>query len=62
MLATVTAAAHISPGWKAVAVLIGFAVLGLLWACIGLTNTKIGWMVWKLVDGEDDSRPTVPRR
>ena len=58
MLATVAAGAHVSSGWKALAVLIGFALLGLLWACIGLTNTKIGWKVWKLVDGEDGARST----
>ena len=58
MLATVAAAAHISPGWKTVAVLIGFALLGLLWAWIGLTNTKIGWKVWQLVGGEDGPSST----
>jgi hypothetical protein len=58
MLAMVGAAAQINPTWKAIAVLIGLAVLGLLWACIGLTNKKIGWKIWKLVKGADGPSST----
>jgi hypothetical protein len=53
MVAVVGAAAQVSSGWKLVAVLIGFALLALLWAFIGLTNKQIGWKVWKVVEGTD---------
>ncbi len=58
MLAMVGATAQVSPGWKAIAVLIGLALLGLLWACIGLTNKKVGWKIWKLVKGADGPSST----
>ncbi len=58
MLAMVGAVAQISPGWKAIAVLIGLAPLALLWACIGLTNKKIGWKIWKVVKGADGPSST----
>jgi len=51
-------AAHATPAWKAVAFLIGLALLALLWVFIGVTNKKIGFRVWKLVKGADGSSST----
>jgi hypothetical protein len=58
MIATVGATAQISSGWKWLAVLIGLAVIGLLWVAVGLTNRKIGWRIWKLVEGADGTSST----
>lgn len=33
--------------------LIGFAVIGAVWAFIAVTSKTIGWKAWKLADGED---------
>jgi hypothetical protein len=53
MIASVVTTASVSYGWKWLAVLIGFAVLALLWAFLALTNRQTGWKIWKLVEGED---------
>jgi hypothetical protein len=58
MVAILASAGQVSTGWKWIAALIGLGVLGLLWAFVALANKKIGWRIWKLIEGADGAPST----